>query len=57
MAEALTTAGKLAKELNVAEKKIKEAIAKAGVEPDAVKGACKYYGTATIEKIKAALEK
>jgi len=56
MADTLTTAGKLAKELNVPEKKIKEAIEKAGIEPDAVKGPCKYYGAATVEKIKAALK-
>lgn len=55
MAENLMTVGKLAKELNVPEKKIKEAIEKAGIQPDVVKGACKYYAPASVEKIKAAL--
>lgn len=57
MADELLTAGKLAKELNVPEKKIKEAIEKAGIQPDAVKGPCKYYGPATVAKIKTELEK
>ncbi len=57
MAEELLTAGKLAKVLNVPEKKIKEAIEKAGIQPDVVKGACKYYGPAAAEKIKAELQK
>ena len=52
----LLTAGKLAKELAVSPKKIKEAIDKSGIEPDVVKGSCKYYGPETAEKIKAALE-
>lgn len=57
MAEQLLTAGKLAKELNVPEKKIKEAIQKANIEADVVKGGCKYYSPATVKKIQAALEK
>jgi hypothetical protein len=56
MAEALLTAGKIATALQVSPKKIKDAIAKAGIEPDSVKGACKYYTPASVDKIKAALE-
>ena len=56
MAEELLTAGKVAKALEVSPKKIKEAIEKAGLEPDVVKGACKYYKPETVEKIKAALD-
>ena len=56
MAEELLSAGKIAKVLEVSPKKIKEAIEKAGVEPDSVKGSCKYYGPATVEKIKAAID-
>ncbi len=56
MAEELLTAGKIAQVLEVSPKKIKEAIEKAGIEPDSVKGACKYYGAKTVEKIKAAIE-
>lgn len=56
MADELLSAGKIAQALDVTPKKIKEAIEKAGVEPDSVKGSCKYYGPKTVEKIKAALE-
>ncbi len=56
MAEELMSAGKVAKALEVAPKKVKAAIEKAGVEPDVVKGSCKYYKPETVEKIKAALE-
>ena len=56
MANELLTAGKIAQALEVSPKKIKEAIEKAGVEPDSVKGACKYYGPETVKKIKAAIE-
>ncbi len=56
MADDLLTAGKIAQALDVAPKKIKQAIDKAGVEPDSVKGNCKYYGPATVEKIKAAID-
>ena len=51
----LLTAGKLATAFGVSAKAIKEAIAKAGVEPDVTKGACKYYGPETAEKIKKEL--
>lgn len=56
MAEELLTAGKIAQVLQVSQKKIKQAVEKAGVEADVVKGACTYYGPASVEKIKAALE-
>lgn len=56
MADELLTAGKIATALEVSPKKIKDAIEKAGIEPDSVKGACKYYGPETVEKIKAAIE-
>ncbi len=56
MAEELLSAGKLAKALEVSPKKVKEAIEKAGIEPDVVKSGCKYYGAESAKKIKAALE-
>ena len=56
MTQELLTAGKIATALQVSPKKIKDAIDKAGIEPDSVKGACKYYAPASVEKIKAALE-
>jgi len=55
-AEELLTAGKVAAALNVPPKKVKAAIEKAGLEPDVVNGACKYYKPETVEKIKAALD-
>ena len=55
MAEELLSAGKVAKALEATPKQVKDAIEKAGVEPDVVKGGCKYYGQVTVKKIKAAL--
>ena len=52
----LLTAGKLAKEWGVSQKVVKQAIEKAGVEPDVVKGSCKYYKPETAEKIKKAID-
>ena len=51
----LLTAGKLAAAWGVSAKVVKAAIEKAGVEPDVTKGACKYYGPETAEKIKKEL--
>lgn len=56
MAEELLSAGKVAQALDVTPKKVKEAIEKAGLEPDVVKGSCKYYNPQSVEKIKAALD-
>jgi len=53
----LLSAGKLAKALGVSAKVVKQAIEKAGVEPDVIKGSCKYYGPETAEKIRTAIEK
>jgi hypothetical protein len=36
--------------------KVKKAIEKAGIEPDSVKGNCKYFGPKTAEKIQKSLE-
>lgn len=55
MAEELLTAGKIAQALQVSPKQVKEAIEKAGVQADVVKGGCNYYGPKTVQKIKAAL--
>ena len=49
------TAGKLAKALGVSQGKVKKFIEAEGIQPDEVKGACKYYGPATLERVKAAL--
>ncbi len=55
--EELFTTGKLAEQWGVSAKKIKDAIEKAGVTPDAKKGACSYFSKATSEKIRKFLDK
>ncbi len=56
MAEELKTAANWAKELNVPEKKLKDAIKAAAIQPDAKKGACAYYSRATAEKAKKSMK-
>lgn len=48
----LVTAGNLAKELGVSDAKVKKAIKELGIEPDAKKGVCAYYGKAAVAKIR-----
>lgn len=55
MADDLKTAAAWAKELALPEKKLKEALKAAGLEPDAKKGVCGYYAKATIEKARKTL--
>jgi hypothetical protein len=52
MADELKTIGNWAKELGVAEKKLKEAIKSSGIEADAKKCACSYYSRKSAEKAK-----
>ena len=52
MAEELKTVANWAKELGIAEKKLKEAIKSAGIEPDSKKGACSYYSRKSAEMAK-----
>jgi hypothetical protein len=47
------TAGKLAEALNVSQGKVKKLIQEYEIEPDEIKRGCKYYGTATLKKLKA----
>lgn len=56
MAEELKTAANWAKDLGVPEKKLKEALKAAGIEPDAKKGACAYYAKASAEKARKAVK-
>lgn len=51
----LLTGGKIANELGISPAKVKKLIEELKIEPDQVKGACKYYGLKTIEKIKKTL--
>ncbi len=48
----LLTAGKIAKELGVSDGKVKKAIQALGLEPDAKKGACAYYGPAALAALR-----
>jgi len=56
MTDDLKTLANWAKELNVNEKKLKEAAKTLGLEPDAKKGACGYYTRASIEKAVQAMK-
>jgi threonyl-tRNA synthetase len=53
----MLTAAKLAKEWGVSENLVKKAIKELGIEPDAKKGPCNYYGPKTVAKIKKAVGK
>ncbi len=52
----LKTAATWAKELGVPEKKLKDALKAAGIEPDATKGVCAYYSKASAEKGKTGIK-
>lgn len=52
----LLTAGKIATELKVPAPRVKKAITELGLKPAATKGACSYYASADLAKIKAALK-
>ncbi len=52
----LMTAGKIAEELGVPGGQVKKAITELGLQPDAKKGACSYYGKGALAKIKAAVK-
>jgi len=56
MADEMYTAGKLAEALGVSQGKVKKLLASLEIEPDEVKRGCKYYGRATLERVRAALE-
>jgi len=44
-----------AKDLGLNEKKLKAAVKALGLEPDAKKGVCAYYGQAKVEKARKTL--
>lgn len=50
MAEEVKSIGKWAQELGVPEKKLKDAVKAAGIQPDAKKGGCSLYSRQTAEK-------
>ena len=54
--EDLKSATNWAKELGVPEKKLKDALKAAGIEPDAKKGVCAFYSKASAEKATKAIK-
>ncbi len=52
----LRTAGKIAQELGASPGAVKKAIQTLKLKPAAVKGACTYYASADVPKIKKALK-
>ena len=56
MAGEIYTAAKLAEALGVSPGKVKKLLASLEIEPDEVKRGCKYYGGASLEKVRAALK-
>ena len=52
----LTTAA-LAEKLGLSAGAVKKLIEASKIEPDAVKGPCKYYGLASLKKLQAAAKK
>ena len=54
--EELKSATNWAKELGVSEKKLKDALKAAGIEPDAKKGVCAFYSKASAEKAKKGIK-
>ena len=50
------TVAKLAKLLDVSEGEVKKIIKLEEIEPDEVRGGCKYYSKETAEEIEALLE-
>ena len=50
----LLTAGAIAKELGLAETKVKKAIKELSIQPKAKRGVCNLYGRDALPKIKAA---
>jgi len=57
MANDLLTAAKVAQEIGVSDAAVKKAIKELGIQPDAKKGPCNYYGPAAVAKIKKAVKK
>jgi plasmid maintenance system antidote protein VapI len=51
------TAGKMAEALGVSQGKVRKLIQEYEIEPDEIKRGCKYYGTATLKKLKTEVQK
>lgn len=57
MAEELLTAKKIADKIGVPVKDVSTFITSSKIDPDQVKGGCKYYGPVTLKKIEKGLKK
>lgn len=55
--EELLTAKKIADKIGIPVKDITNFLTTNKIDPDQVKGACKYYGTGTLKKIEKGLKK
>ncbi len=53
----LYTAGKLAEQLGIAAGKVRKLLEENNIQPDEIQKGCKYYGPATLKKLKAAAKK
>lgn len=53
----MLTAGKMAEALGVSQGKVKKLILELGIEPDEVKRGCKYYGSATLKRLRTEVQK
>lgn len=51
------TAGKLAEALGISQGKVRKLITEHAIEPDEIKRNCKYYGSVTLKKLKAEVQK
>ena len=52
----LLTTGKIAEKLGVSQGKVSKVVKEKGLEPDARKGACGYYGPEKVKLIAEALQ-
>ena len=52
----LLTTGKIAEKLGVSQGKVSKIVKEKGLEPDAKKGACGYYGPEKVKLIAEALQ-
>jgi hypothetical protein len=52
----LLTTGKIAEKLGVSQGKVSKVVKEKGLEPDAKKGACGYYGPEKVKLIAEALQ-
>ncbi len=56
MADELKTISNWAKELGLSEKKLKDAVKAAAIEPDQKKGVCCMYSKKSVDKAKKAMK-